>query len=99
MTLSRGGAMCAGRCPLTLRWPKRRLGARTPCVAFSDVRVAWQADPAQRGRLVVDQGLVTRAVEDDTGQVEALAIHEITYGKGPQVWFKMGESGWDVIAD
>ncbi|MCX7382971.1 MAG: nuclear transport factor 2 family protein [Alphaproteobacteria bacterium] len=40
--------------------------------------------------LVVDQEIVTRTFPDSPGEVDVLAIYEITDGKISRAWFKMG---------
>lgn len=43
------------------------------------------------GNVVVDQERVTRTFPEGPGEVDVLAIYEITDGKISTAWFKMGE--------
>ena len=43
------------------------------------------------GNLVVDHEIVTRTFPDGPGEVDVVAIYEVTDGKITKAWFKMGE--------
>ena len=42
------------------------------------------------GNIVVDQERVTRTFPEGPGEIDVLAIYEITHGKIAKAWFKMG---------